>query len=754
MTASGFGVSADQPDWLAKVTGSFAYANDLGAEGMVWATTVRSPHPHARIRSVDTSGVWAVPGVLDVITHADLPGRLLHGQMKVDQPVLAIHTVRYHGEPVVVVAAESAEAARIAAGRVRVDYDVLTPLVDAEAALAAGAPLIHPDGNLLSGARIRRGAAQSGELPAADVVVRGSYALGMQDQAFLATEAGLAVPTPDGGVELHIATQWLHLDQEQVAACLDLPAEKVVLKQAGVGGAFGGREDLTVHVPACLFALRLQRPVKMAYSRQESFLGHVHRHHGWLRYEHGATAEGQLVYVRADIVLDGGAYASSSPALAGNAATHAVGPYDVPHVWVDARVAYTNNPPCGAMRGFGTVQPCFAAESQMDRLAAAVGIDPVDLRLRNALREGRAVPTGQVLDSPAPVAELLHRLRELPVPTATAPADDDTAGAHLRRGVGYAASLKNIGFSEGFDDYSTARVRLQLVGGVPRATVTTAAVDVGQGVLGVQRQIVAAELGVRDVVAECADTRFGSAGPTSASRHTYVTGGAVRDACRKVRAEVLALLHHRRPDCAEQRCELRGEAVVDEVGTPVATLADLLGEAVIEQTAEFHHRRTHRLDPATGQGDSAMQFGFAAHRAVVEVDVELGQVRVLELATAQDVGRAINPGAIIGQMQGGSVQGLGLALMEELELAGGQVVNPSFADYLIPTMADVSAVRAEILESPDPHAPYGVRGIGELPAMSATPAVVAAVRAATGWRLDRVPLRPDDLVAGPVDPQQ
>lgn len=729
---------------------------------MVWAVTLRSPHPHARILSIDTSPVWDVSGVRDVITHRDIPGRKLYGQMTVDQPVLAIDTVRYHGEPVAVVAADHPETARLAAGRIRVSYDVLPPVTDPVAALRTDSPAVHPGGNIVAHRRIRRGAAQSGPLPHADVVVRGEYSVGMQDQAFLGTESGLALPVGDGGVELHVATQWLHVDQEQVAASLGVDPGRVVLKLAGVGGAFGAREDLSMHVHAGLLALRLGCPVKMCYSRQESFFGHVHRHPAVLRYEHGAGWDGRLVYVRAEIVLDGGAYASSSPAVAGNAATHAVGPYHVPHVAADAWAVYTNNPPCGAMRGFGAVQPCFAYESQMDRLAAAVGIDPVEIRIRNALREGGELPTGQVLDSPAPVVELLERLRGLPLPGASpgagavappnAPAAPARTGGRARvRGVGYAACLKNTAFTEGFDDYSTARVRLRAVHGQPVATVTTAAAEVGQGVLGVQRQIAVSELGVHDIEIEQADSRFGSSGPTSASRQTYMTGGAVRAACHAARDEVLALARSglAGPRLPGEPLALRDEMVVDGAGVPVAALADVLGQTVIDHTCEFHHRPTFPVDPVNGQGHSTVQFGFAAHRAVVEVDTDLGLVTVVEMAIAQDVGRAINPQAVAGQLEGGTAQGLGLALMEEIELDDGHVLNPSFASYLLPTMMDVPPVRVEILELADPHAPLGVRGAGELPAISATAAVAAAVRAATGRPVSRVPIRPQDLI-GPA----
>ncbi|HEY1485457.1 MAG TPA: molybdopterin cofactor-binding domain-containing protein [Micromonosporaceae bacterium] len=736
------GASPNRSDGVAKVVGAFEYSSDLVRDGMVWAVTLRSPHAHARILAVDTSPAWAVPGVRDVITHADVPGRKLFGQMRVDQPVLAIDVVRYHGEPVAVVAADDPEAARLGAERIRVDYEVLPAMTDPVAAIASDSPAVHPAGNVVAHKLIRRGAAQTGMFPpAAAVVVRGEYAVGMQDHAFLGTESGLAVPDGDGGVRLYVATQWPHVDQEQIAASLGLAPERVVVSMAGVGGAFGGREDLSIHVHACLIALRLQRPVKMVYSRTESFFGHVHRHPAVLRYEHGAESDGRLIYVKAEIYLDGGAYAASSPAIAGNAATHAVGPYAVPHVHSEAWAVYTNNPPCGAMRGFGTVQPCFAYESQMDRLAEALSIDPVDLRLRNALSEGGSLPTGQVLDSAAPVAEQLIRLRDLPLPER---------GAHdgtVRRGVGYASCLKNSMFSEGFDDHCTASVGLGVQDGRPIATVTSAAAELGQGVLGVERQIVETELGVSDVEVIEADTRFASAGPSSASRQTYMTGGAVRAACIKVRDEIFARARMRLGDSYDEPLALAAGMVVDASGNPLLSLADALGtETAIHRTSEFHHRRTTPLDPDNGQGDSSVTFGFATHRAVVDVDVELGLVTVVELAIAQDVGKAINPRAIRGQLQGGTVQGMGLALMEELIVADGRVLNPSFSEYLIPTMADAPRIVVEIMELADPHAPYGVRGIGELPAISSTAAVAAAVNAATRRRVTRVPIRPEDLL--------
>jgi CO/xanthine dehydrogenase Mo-binding subunit len=737
--AGRIGASPVRPDGIPKVTGDFAYSSDLWMEDMLWGVTLRSPHPRARIRRVDVGPALATAGVTAVLTHDDVPGSKLYGLEIADQPVLAIDQVRYAGEPVAIVAADHPETARRAANKIVVDYEILDPVTNARAALQPDSPLVHETptqthypggGNVLRHVRITRGDTSA----AADVIVTGEYEVGMQDQAFLGPESGLAVPADDGGVDLYIATQWLHVDQRQVATALGLPEEKVRLSLAGVGGAFGAREDLSMQVHACLLALRTNRPVKMVYSREESFYGHVHRHPAWMRYEHGADSDGRLVYVKAEIVLDGGAYASSSPAVVSNAACFAVGPYECDNVLIDAHMLYTNNPPCGAMRGFGAVQTCFAYESQMDKLAAALGLDPVELRIRNAMHEGSRMPTGQVVDSAAPVAELLRRVREAPLPSSAPSGDlrtmpggvsNTTHGEGVRRGVGYAVGFKNVGFSEGFDDYSTARVRLEVVGGEPVATVHTAAAEVGQGLVTIMAQIARTELGVQAVHIQPADTSVGSAGSTSASRQTYCTGGAVRAACTAVRERARELAaKHGLPDDAP--------------------LAEILGDEVIDETREFRHRPTYPLDE-DGQGNAHAQYAFAAHRVVADVDTELGLVRLVEVETAQDVGKALHPDAVVGQIHGGTTQGIGLALMEEIQVRDGVIANPSFTDYLIPTILDTPPMQVQVLELADPAAPYGLRGVGEPPTISSTPAVVAAVRDATGRPLTRVPLRPDDI---------
>jgi CO/xanthine dehydrogenase Mo-binding subunit len=470
-----------------------------------------------------------------------------------------------------------------------------------------------------------------------------------------------------------------------------------------------------------------------------------------LSYEHGANRDGKLVYVKARILLDGGAYASSSTAVIANATCFAAGPYQCPNANIDGIVVYTNNPPCGAMRGFGSVQNCYAHEAQMDKLAAALGMDPVELRMRNAMQTGSEMITGQVIDGPVPVAELLRRVATMPVPEPTrveltslpGGVSNTTHGEGVKRGVGYAVGFKNIGYSEGFDDYSTARVRLFASNGRPRVEVHTAAAEVGQGLVTIQAQIAGTELGVSDVVVLNADTNVGSSGSSSASRQTYITGGAVKAACEAVRERVFQLAASELKPATGLRLE--HEAVVDAGGREIVALATLLGDEVIEETRVFHPRRTQRLDRETGQSDAHMQFAFAAHRAVVDVDTELGLVKVVELATAQDVGKAINPLAVQGQLEGGAAQGLGLAVMEEIQVKDGIIRNASFTDYLLPTILDMPPVRMDILELGDPNSPYGLKGVGEPPTISSGPAIVAAIRAATGRDITRVPVRPQDL---------
>ena len=740
------GASALRPDGSAKVKGEFSFSSDLWSDGMLWGATLRSPHPHARIINIDTSAAYAIDGVRCVLTADDVPGVLTYGLIEQDQPVFAKDVVRYMGEPIAAVAADHPETCRRALAAIVVEYDVLEPLTNPERSLDTAVPAIHPNGNVFRHQRIVHGDTSV----VGDVIVEGDYEIGMQDQAFLGLEAAMAIPDADGsGVELHIATQWLHEDQKQIAACLGLPIERVRLVLGGVGGAFGAREDISLQVHSCLLALATSRPIKMQYSREESFFGHVHRHPARVNIRHHATKDGTIVKIEARMIFDGGAYASTSSAVLINGITHIQGPYRCPSAVVDGFAVRTNNPPCGAMRGFGVVQACYAHESQMDRLAEACGLSHVEIRLRNAMKTGDTLITGQPVESVAPVERCIRETDALPLPPplpVTPNALQLPGGTgltsrpeNIRRGIGWGVSIKNIMYSEGFDDYSTARCTLQ--DGI--VTLKFATSEVGQGFVTLAPQIARSVLGVDTVDIEQMDTTIGSAGSTSASRQTWMSGGAVDGACRLVRERLFE--HVGKTNGIDPlRLIIDDNEIVDTMGSLRLNVSDAAPGVRFEETFEHHHRPTEDLNE-DGQGNCHVAFAFVAHRAVVDVDVELGLVKVVQVATAQDVGRALNPLSVQGQLEGGIAQGLGLAVMEEVIVQDGRVRNPSFTDYLLPTALDAPDVVYSLIEEPDPQAPLGAKGVGEPPCISVTPAIASAIRQATGRDIRRVPVRPQDI---------
>ena len=719
----GIGDSPLRPDGEAKLRGEFEYAQDQFVEGMLWGATTRSPHPHARIVSIDLSAALAIGGVHAVMTSQDVPGRGTFGLEHPDQPVLASEYVNYWGEPIVIVAAEDEDTARRAAEAVHIDYEVLTPLTDPE--------LADSRDETFRRVTIRRG----DQAVSGSVVVEGFYEVGMQDQAPLGTEAGLAIPDGVGGVDLYATSQFIHVDQQQVVASLGLRPEQVRSHPAGIGGAFGAREDVNLHIHLCLLALHTGQPVKMVYDRSESFTGHVHRHPAQMWYRHEADEDGMLARVEARVLLDGGAYASTTPAVLGNACSFAAGPYKVPSVLIEGVGVRTNNPPCGAMRGFGSVQVCVGHEAQMDKLAAKLDMDPMDLRRRNALGTGDVFPTnGQIVDTPLPTAEVIESLAAMPLPDSMQglPGGSGltTRHEHVTRGVGYALGVKNLGFSEGFDDYSVARVQLTSDGVV----VETAAAELGQGLVTVLAQIARSALGISAATVQLVDTsRIDEAGSTSASRQTMVSGGATLEAASRLRERILE--------------RYSGDDLTDDGiwrDDRLAVSMSVITKDTWEETVTFRHPPTEVPDE-NGQGHAHAALAVAGHRAVVDVDTELGLVKVVRVDTAQDVGKALNPDAVRGQIEGGIMQGVGLAIMEELVLEDGIIRNPNFTDYLLPTILDAPEVEALLIEKEGSWGPFGAKGVGEPPTISSTAAVVAAIRNATGKALTRVPVRPQDI---------
>lgn len=725
----GVGESVVRPDGQSKVRGEFEFLGDMSIDGQLWMATRRAETPRARILSIDTTRALEIAGVHLVLTIEDVLGHRYQGQIVTDQPVFAEGEIRHWGEAIAVAIADDEETARLASEAILVQLEPLQPLTDVGEALESGE--IYRSIAVRHGDESRHG----------DVVVEGAYEIASQDQAPLGTEAGLAVPDGQGGIDLWGPTQWTHVDHRQLVACLDLADDDVRVHIGGVGGAFGAREDLSVQTHLCMAALRTGRPVKVVYDRNQSFASHVKRHAARMRYRHEADMDGNLIRVDAEILLDGGAYCMTTDAVVANAAYFAAGPYRAETTVIDAHALRTNLLPAGAMRGFGANQVMFAAEAQMDRLAAVLEMDPMELRLRNVLRQGdRMATTNQEITDSLPSEEVIRSLLAMPLTS-----DDDSedprrlpGGAglttdrdHVVRGVGYAMGFKNLAFSEAFDDFAEAEVALATDG----AVVRTAAIEVGQGMVTVLQQIARSALGLSSVDVEFVDTsRIGSAGSTSASRQTQMTGGAVLQASRQLRERLLD--------------QYGGDDLTDEGvwsgGELVAPFEVLISAEAPSEHARFRHRETD-TPSSTGQGDVHVDFAIAAQRAVVDVDIELGLVRVVQIDTAQDVGKALNPIQVIGQIEGGIAQGLGHAVMEELLYKDGVLMNANFTDYLVPTILDMPKVEATLIEEPSSWGPFGAKGFAEVPTIAATPAVMAAIRNATGLELRRAPVRPDDI---------
>jgi len=680
----GVGESARRVDGVPKVTGAFAYGSDLWAEGMLWGHTLRSPHPSARIRSIRIAAAVASPGVQAVLLAEDVPGKKTYGLEFADQPVLASDVVRYQGEPVAIVAAEHPELARRAAERIQVDYEVLPAVTDMERALEPDAPKVHAFGNVLRHVRIVHGDPEA----RADLWVEGYYETGVQDQAPLGPESGLAVPAEDGGVDLYVATQWLHVDRQQLAPCLALPPEKVRLYLAGIGGAFGAREDVSMQIHACMLALYTGKPVKMAYGREESFYGHVHRHPSRIWMRHGATRDGTLVNVYARLLIDGGAYASSSSAVIGNASTFACGPYEVPNALIEGTCVYTNNPPCGAMRGFGANQANFAMEGMMDILAEQVGIDGWEIRWRNALESGERFGTGQILGPGVGLKKTLIAVRD---------------AYRSARWAGIACGVKNSGVGNGLAEYGKAILRPEADGTV---TLFHSWTEMGQGCHTALQQIACEELGLStDRVRVVVDTvRDIETGQCTASRSTVLGGRAIIEAAQKLMAE------------------LNGGRLEDMAGR------EFYGEFVVDWT--------HK--PGHGPDGAATHYAYGWATQVVVLD-EGG--RIENVIAAHDVGKVINPTLLEGQIEGAVHMGLGHALSEELVVERGVPVTDTLKSLNIIPPAGMPPVECIFIEEHQPEGPYGAKGVGEIGLVPTASAVAGALYAFDGVRRTRLPMK-------------
>lgn len=750
------GQSVVRPDAYAKVTGTACYAADLRFPGMLHAAVVRSAHPHARVLGIEVGPARALPGVVAVLTAADVPGRPNHGLIRKDWPALVGvgEKVRYIGDALAVVAAETAAQAEAAREAIQVEYEVLPGVFIPQAGLQEGAPAVHASGNLLKHIEVRKGEIAAG-FAQADVVVEETFETPTIEHAFLEPEAAVAVPTSP--LVLYVGSQIPFADREQVAAALGLSEEQVRIVQPAVGGAFGGKEDISVQIHAALAAYHTGRPVKLVLSRAESIRVHPKRHATTIRLRVGATREGRLTAVEGEIWGDAGAYASLSEAVMTRTATHAAGPYVVPHVSVDCYAVYTNNPPSGAMRGFGVPQSAFAMETALDVMAEKLGLHPLELRRRNALHVGAVTATGQLLRDSVGLPETIDRVDE--AARALGEGVLVPSGTNKRRAWGFACNMKNVGLGGGAADTAGATV-VALADG--RVEVRIGAAEIGQGVVGIAAQIAAEVLGVplgrvSVVVGDTGLTPDG--GATTASRQTFVTGNAVRLAAEQVRG-ILAAAACEHLGAPPDRVAFRAGEVMAAGRTmglaEAVRLARSLGsgsplpkrERGQGGGSETGVSATHIYTPppTTGlgePGDDHFAFGFATQAALVEVDEQTGAVQVLTVIAAHDVGRAINPRAVVGQMEGGVVMGLGYALSEELILEGGHVKNADLRKYKVPRSLAMPEVIPIMVEAGAAEGPFGAKGLGEITSIPTAPAITNAIYGAVGARITVLPATPE-----------
>jgi CO/xanthine dehydrogenase Mo-binding subunit len=742
------GGSQPRADAWEKVRGRPIYAGDLTVGGMLHGRIVRSPYASARIVRIDTAEARAQPGVIAVLTHADvpqnslrmeLPGRMAEataGAVLATQPVLAEGRVRFQGEPVVAIAAETPEIAAEAAERVRVEYEPIPGVYDPLEALKPGAPAVHDGGNLLRAWHIRKGEVAEG-FARADVVVERTYRTPFVDHLYLETESGIGWIDAEGVLVLRVSTQVLEHFRD-VAEVLRLPHGRVRLEGAYLGGGFGGKEDVTVECLLGLLVWKTRRPVQLIFSREESFIGHGKRHPYVLRYKTGARRTGELVAMEVELISDSGAYAALSPWVLLYSLVTATGPYRVDHVKVDAFTVYTNNPIASAYRTFGSIQTCIAYEGQMDALADRLGMDPLELRERNFLRKGDRIATGQVLESEPLLAESMRRAWE-----ALGPPRAGRRPIRVARGL--AASFTPYGRMCWTRDSASAWVGMELDG---TAVVRCAAPDVGGGQTASLCAIAAEVLGlaVDDVAAVGRDSHFTPrAGTTTATRQLLMSGNAVLKAAGEVRRHLVAqaaeMLEAAPEDIelAGGRARVRG-ASDRAIAFPALVRAATAAGRPVQALDKYDAPSAPTIDPLTGQGKPFNDYTFGTQAVEVEVDEETGHTRVIRLAACYDVGQAINRQSAEGQIEGGAVQGLGHALLEEVVLAEGVSKNPHLLDYKIPTTLDAPEIVTILLESGQGLGPFGAKGIGE-PAMTPTPAAVMnAVSRAAGAPLTQFPI--------------
>ncbi|MBM3145385.1 MAG: aldehyde oxidase [Chloroflexi bacterium] len=723
------GKSVHRVDARGKVTGESLYPGDISLPDQAYMKILFARRPHAIIRSIDTAAAESLKGVIAVFTARDVPVNE-YGLIMNDQPVLCgpgsskpfADRVRFVGDQVACVVAETESIAAKACDLIVVDYDDQPVITDARQAMQADSVLLHPDkgSNVILHYKIRKGDVEAA-FEKADVIIEGEYETPEQEHAYLQPEAGVGYIDEEGRVTVAVASQWLHEERKQIAHALGLPQEQVRVIHPAVGGAFGGREDLSVQIVLALAAWRLHqrgvnRPVKIIWSREESIIGHHKRHKYHIRTRWGANKNGELLAAEVELIANGGAYAYTSTKVLGNATLMCTGPYEIPNVKVDSYAVYTNNIPGGAFRGFGGPQGAFAAETQMNKLAEALAMDPVELRMRNIVREGSILSVNTPLPKGVSMPLVVEKCAEAAGWNDRRPQTNDRSPLSVVRGHGFACGFKNVGFSYGYPENSWATAELYGKTDIERVIIRHGAAEVGQGAHTVITQMAAEMAGVeiekvKLITADSAETD--NAGSVSASRMTFMAGNAVKGAMER------ALEKWR-----------------NEERPAVATYT-------------YRPPATSPFDPETGECVPNFSYGYVAQAVEVEVDTETGTIRLIEVVSANDVGKAVNPQQVEGQVEGAVVQAAGYAIFEKFVQEGGYVLTPHLSTYLIPGVLDTpDEVRTVIIEYPDPNGPWGARGMGEMSFIPLAPAIIAAVHDATGVWFDDFPLTSERVLRG------
>lgn len=740
-----------RPEARAKVTGEAIFTDDLKFEGMLHGRTKRAYIPHGFVRNIDISKAKMLPGVRAVLTAADIPGEHNHGLVIFDWPVLVGvgERIRYQGDAVAIVAADTREIANQALALIEVEYEELPVISNAVQARQPQTEQIHANGNLLKHIKIRKGDMDAG-FAQSDIILEHTFHTAATDHAFIETECSIARINAEGRMEIYVGSQIPYSDRNQVARTLGWPVERVHIIGMLIGGGFGGKEDIMGQIHSALLAQATQLPVKIWYDRHESLLVHPKRHATQIRVKIGAKKDGTLIAVETELYGDTGAYASLGEKVMTRATTHSSGPYEVPNVRADCYAMYTNNPPAGAFRGFGVTQSTFAIESMMDMLAELLRLDRIELRRKNALRVGSITNTGQVLKDSVGLSECIEKVnaemirRGGPEPFKSKPVEKNP---HLRRAWGFSVAYKNTGLGGGAPDKAGAEVELYPDG---KAEVRTSSAEIGQGLVTVLQMITAEEMhmpieNVRVLLSDTDLTPDG--GPTTASRQTYVTGNAARGAAKVLLEAIASFLAEKHDVPPDSILFIEGLAQVGDQMIPFGEIArDMTSSGRVPKTLfEYWAPLTKPLGEG---GDMHFAFSFAAQAVEVEVNTRTGEVKVLQVIAANDVGTAINPLGLRGQVEGGVMMGIGNALTEKFVVEEGRVITDRLSRYRIPPITMTPEITSIIVEHATADGPYGAKGVGEIVSIPTTPAITNAIYNAVHVRIDSLPVDQESILMG------